>query len=72
MKIIKRKLKPEISKTICDVCGKQAVSWFKITFGYGSEFDLEYIEGDFCNEHGKEFRSFLLEKYKFKPKNYGL
>lgn len=48
----------------CDDCNKPAVSHFEINFGYGSDFDLEFIEDDFCNDCSNEFRKYILKKYK--------
>lgn len=64
MKKITQPLIQEESEFFCDICGQPAVSYFKMDFGYGSDFDMDVIKGDFCNEHGTEFRFLLLEKYK--------
>ena len=62
MKIIKQPAAQEIAEYTCDVCGKPAVSDLKFDFGYGSDFDLQYIKADFCNEHGSELRELLLKR----------
>lgn len=54
----------ERSEYFCDVCGQPAVSLFRMEFGYGSDYDMDVIKGDFCNKHGVEFRLLLLKKYK--------
>lgn len=64
MKIIKQKAVREISNFICDACKKEACSHFKMEFGYGSYFDMEVIEGDFCAKCGDEFRFLILKKFK--------
>ncbi len=62
-------IQPEIKgiyKFFCDAknCKEEAVSRFQFNFGYGSDFDLDVIKGDFCNKHSKELRKSLLAKYK--------
>ncbi len=62
-------IQPEIkglSKFFCDAknCKEEVVSRFQFNFGYGSDFDLDVIKGDFCNKHSKELRRHLLSKYK--------
>lgn len=64
MKKIIRPAVVEKAEHICDVCHKPAVSHFEIGFGYNSDHFGGYIEGDFCNKHGNEFRRYLLKKYK--------
>ena len=64
MKKIIRPLVLEQSEYFCDVCGKSAVSFFKMDFGYGSDFHMDVIKGDFCDKHGTELRYFLFKKYK--------
>ena len=64
MKIIQQKAVAEISKIVCDVCKKEAVSSFKFDFGYGSRRDMGEIKGDFCEECGEKFAKYILKKYK--------
>lgn len=56
----------EVAHYKCDAsnCNKTVVSHFYFNFGYGSDFDLEAIQGDFCNKHGNELRDSILKKYK--------
>lgn len=69
MKIIQQKAVQEISTAICDACGKEAFSTLKMEFGYGSSYDMEVIEVDFCEKHGNECRDLILKKYKkIKPR----
>ena len=71
MKTVKQKARQEHADFFCDVCAKPAISHFKFIFGYGSDFDLQYLEGDFCNGCGKSFRAYILRKFKnIKPKEY--
>ena len=62
MKIIKQPHVDEIAEFVCDICGKPGVSILKFSFGYGSDFDLEYIDAHFCNDHGAKIRELLLER----------
>lgn len=68
MKIITREAVIERSKLVCDKCGKEAVSSLNFSFGYGSDYDLQEMVGDFCNKHGSELmREILKYKIKLKP-----
>jgi hypothetical protein len=70
VKKILREAVSEVSESVCNKCGKPAVSSLIFTFGYGSDDDLEEIHGDFCNKHGSELRKEILKKYKLEIEDY--
>lgn len=70
MKIIIREATSEVSELVCNKCGKPAVCSLFFTFGYGSDHDLEEINGDFCNKHGSELMNDICKKYKLKLTKY--
>lgn len=52
MKKIIKPAEREISETICDNCGKPAVSFLKFDGGYGSSWDLYGFNLDLCEHCG--------------------
>lgn len=48
---------------VCDVTGKPAVARLLMSFGYGSERDMDLLDVDLCNEAAEEVLKLLQSKY---------
>lgn len=52
----------EQAEYVCDVTGKPAYAKMVMTFGYGSERDLEVLEMDLSDQAAEEIIQFLKTK----------
>jgi hypothetical protein len=58
----------EESERLCDVTGKPAVAHLVMTFGYGSQRDMDVLEVDLASEVAEEVLKLLQSKYpQFQP-----
>jgi hypothetical protein len=59
---------PEESETVCDVTGKPAVARLVMTFGYGSQRDMDLLNVDLSSEVAEDVLKLLQSKYpQFQP-----
>lgn len=61
-KIIKPGVREE-AEYVCDVTGKPAVAKLVMSFGYGSDRDMDLLNVDLCNEVAEDVLKFLQSKY---------
>lgn len=54
---------PEESETLCDVTGKPAVAHLIMTFGFGSQRDMDLLKLDLADEVAEEIVTHLKAKY---------
>jgi hypothetical protein len=53
----------EESELICDVNGKPAVTKLVMSFGYGSQRDMDLLAVDLCSEAAEDVLKLLQSKY---------
>jgi hypothetical protein len=53
----------EDAEYICDVTGKPAVAKLVMTFGYGSQRDMDLLNVDLCSEVAEDVLKLLQGKY---------
>lgn len=54
---------PEESEIVCDVTGKPAVAHLIMTFGYGSQRDMDVLRLDLADDVAEEIVVYLKAKY---------